>query len=194
MTLFDLCHTSKSLFGNFILCPFFKIFISWYYIDWFALSVAVPLTAAVALAFVLAVAMASENPNALTWVFSYQVVDPADPSPELTVLKSLNIGLTQYLAYHVVEHSERHTVYIRAVIRFYKPRSLLQLKSLISGVTAKPLRGVFTQAVVSDKLRPINRVGPLYEFGSISPVSVKRSLDCSGLCSCCCLSNKRVAI
>lgn len=140
--------------------------------------------------------MATDNPNALTWVFSYQVSDPEDPAPELAILKQFaGLSLVQYAAYQVVQHSERHTVYIRSVVRFYRPRSLLQLKSYLPGLSAKPLRGVFTATVVADKLRPTNRIGPLYEYGFINPsTTVKRPLDCDSSCPSCCLSNKRVAL
>lgn len=138
--------------------------------------------------------MATDNPAALTWLFSFQVADPSDATAELAVIRPLaDLLWVQYLAYHVVEHTSLKTVYIRGIIRCYRPRSLLQLKAVIATASYKPLRGHFAASVVADKLRSTSRIGDLFEFGSITP-GAKRSLDCSGLCSCCCLSNKRINI
>lgn len=138
--------------------------------------------------------MASDNPNALTWIFSYQLVDSDDPTPELALLKPLaDVPWIQYVAFHVVENVSLESVYIRGIVRCYRPRTHLQMKSLLPHGCFKPLRGMFTPTVVADKLRSITRLGELFEFGTITPVGTKRSLECSGSCSLCC-SNKRSAI
>lgn len=137
--------------------------------------------------------MAADNPNALTWIFSYQVADPADASPEVAILKPVaDVSWIQYFAFHVTENLSTDSVYIRGIIRCYRPRSTLQLKSILPYGSFKPLRGMFTPAVVADKLRPTNRIGDLYEYGLISTAGAKRSFECSGLCRSCCLVNKRL--
>lgn len=134
--------------------------------------------------------MAADNTSALTWIFSLQLDDPADPSHELSTLEPLaDVSWIQYLAYHVVENLSVGSVYIRGIIRCYRSRSYLQMKTLLSSPTYKPLRGRFTTLVVADKLRSTNRIGDLYEYGSIHIVGTKRSNDCLDSCSCI---NKRV--
>lgn len=140
--------------------------------------------------------MASENPAALTWTFSYQFADESDTSPELALVRTLvDYPYMQYVAYHVVRHATKLSLYIRGILRCVRVRSYIQLRSFLPYASFKPLRGVFNAPVVQSKLRPTNRVGALFEFGVIAlNAPIKRPLECSGMCPCCCTSNKRAAV
>lgn len=140
--------------------------------------------------------MSTENVTALTWKFSVQVSDPADTTPESVNLKVSFVDdpLVQYFAFHTVRHSKTQAVYIRGILRWHRPRSVLQIKDYLVGPSYKPIRGRFTQTTVDDLLRPTNRIGDLFESGVVTSGSSKRPLNCLGLCPCCCPSNKRPAI
>lgn len=140
-------------------------------------------------AAVVSILMAAENPAALTWIFSHQVADPDDYAAEFDSVHTLQLdSRVQYLAYHAVEHADTGNVYIRGIVRFIRQTTLRQLKSLLATASYKPLRGVFSSAVVADKLRSTNRISQLSEFGSID-LSSKRSRECNNTCICC-KSNK----
>lgn len=136
--------------------------------------------------------MPEENPTALTWTFSLQFQDPDDQDPEIAQARSIAAApFVQYLGFHIVEHATTQAQYIRGVLRCHKPRSLLQLRAVLSLPSYKPYRGLFSKSVVDRKLHPRHRRSQLFEFGEIVPSTNKRPIACTGLCPCCCTSNKR---
>lgn len=149
--------------------------------------------------------MAAPNPKAMTWIFSYQLANPSDPTAELATIESVSLSTwVQYLPVHVVKPHGEHTVpYLRGILRCFTPRSRLQVLSLMPVATFTPLKGRFDSTVVSSKLKSTYRIGELIEFGSISADyvppppksgSVKRKFQCVEFCNCPCGFNKRTAV
>lgn len=134
--------------------------------------------------------------QALTWIFSYQIADPENPALELSAVKELySFDRVQYLAYQITRHSQTGSIYIRGIVRLLAPLSSANLQAYCPLGHFKPLRCIFKPSVVAHKLRLTDRVGELFEFGS---VALKRFLPpsgaCTGLCKSCCTSNKKLKI
>lgn len=135
-------------------------------------------------------------PQGLTWLFSHQIADQANPAPELSMCKELfTYERIQYLAYHVTTSVDTGRVFIRGIVRLLVPVVASTLEAFTPLATFKPFRCIFKPAVVAQKLRASSRVGDLYEYGNIT---LKRTStgasECTGSCKSCCLVNKRIKL
>lgn len=150
--------------------------------------------------------MAAPNPKAITWIFSYQLVDHRDPSKELAHIESVSLlSWVQYIPLHLCKPRDNpEAIYIRGILRCHSPRSRKQLLAVMPQATFIALRGRFDSSVVHSKLKASYRVGNLIEYGSFEStytpplvteaVATKRSFSCVEYCNCPCNLNKRPSL